>query len=189
MMLSLKEGKRLGKLAREIIISYFSGENVDVKDYGEKLGLFVTLHNYPSNDLRGCIGFPEPVFDLNQALVNAAKAAAFSDPRFVPVSKEEMDDIIIEVSVLTKPKLIKDVKEIKVGRDGLIVECERKSGLLLPIVAVEYKWNVEEFLEHICMKAGLSKDCWNEKDCKIYIFQSQVFFEVKPGGNVVEKKF
>jgi len=187
-MISLKEGNRLVKLARKIIESYFSEERVDVKEYGEKRGLFATLHKYPSKELRGCIGFPEPVMDLNYALAEAAKASAFSDPRFMPVLKDEIDNIIIEVSVLTKPGIIKDIKEIKIGRDGLIIECKGKGGLLLPVVAAEHKWNVKEFLEHTCIKADLNKDCWKEKDCKIYTFQSQVFSEVKPDGEVVEKK-
>jgi len=189
MMLSLKEGDVLVKLARKVISSYFSGGKVDFKEYGKKRGLFVTLHKYPSNELRGCIGFIEPVMDLNSCLAEAAKASAFSDPRFAPVSLDEMERIIIEVSVLTEPMIVKEVDKIKVGRDGLIIECGGKSGLLLPIVAIEYKWDVEEFLNNTCIKAGLDKDCWKEKDCRIYTFQSQLFSEVKPGGEVVEKKF
>jgi uncharacterized protein (TIGR00296 family) len=188
-MLSLEEGNRLVKLAREVINSYFSGKEIDIKDYGEKRGLFVTLHRYPFHELRGCIGFPEPIMDLNYALVEAARAAAFSDPRFMPVSNEEMNDLIIEVSVLTKPKLIKDIKEINIGKDGLIVECGGRKGLLLPVVAVEHKWTVKEFLENTCLKAGLSENCWKEKDCKIYTFQSQVFSEVKPNGEIVDREF
>lgn len=192
-MISLEQGKRLIKLARESISCYFLGKEVDVRDYkkefSEVLGVFVTLNK--NGELRGCIGFPEGVFPLYEGVIKAARSAAFSDPRFVPLEKDELKDITVEVSVLTKPRRIvvkkaEDyIKNIKVGRDGLIVRSSFGSGLLLPQVAIEYKWDSRTFLEQTCVKAGLDRDSW--KDLENYVvfkFQSQVFSEVKPGGEV-----
>jgi len=189
-MISSEHGKKLVAFARKAIEYNFSGVSFEIDDYGEKMGVFVTLHKHPSHDLRGCIGFAEPVMDLHKALVLAARSAAFSDPRFMPLGKDEFGNVVVEVSVLTKPGLIEGdfLKEVQIGRDGLIVEKGGRSGLLLPIVAVEQGWDAEEFLENACVKAGLDKDDWKE-DCKISKFSSQVFCESRPGGEVVEKKF
>ena len=105
-MVSLGQGKKLIRLARDSILSTLSGKEIKVKDdikeeFGDVLGVFVTLNK--GGELRGCIGFPEGVFPLYEGVFKAASSAAFSDPRFAPVSKEEMADISIEVSVLTKP--------------------------------------------------------------------------------------
>jgi len=189
MMLSLEEGKKLVELVRGVIESYFSGNRIDVKDYGKRRGVFVTLHTFPSKELRGCIGYIEPILDLNKALIEVANSAAFSDSRFMPLQKDEVEKIIVEVSVLTEPEIVKGVKDIKVGRDGLIIEYKGRKGLLLPIVAVEYKWDVKEFLENTCLKAGLGRDEWKGDDCRIYKFMTQVFSEKEPNGEIVEKKF
>jgi hypothetical protein len=154
--------------------------------------VFVTLSK--DGELRGCIGFPEPTYALKRAIVEAARSAAFDDPRFPPVTKEEMNEITIEVSALTIPKLVKvkDSEEyedmIIIGKDGLIIRGKFGSGLLLPQVPVDYGWNVKEFLKHLCMKAGLLSDAWKDLDNKIYSFQAQIFEEIEPRGEVVEKE-
>jgi len=192
-MISLEQGKKLIKLARESISCYFSDKDVKVdsvkKEFSSVLGVFVTLNK--DGQLRGCIGFPEGVYPLYEGVIKAARSAAFSDPRFVPLEKDELKDITIEVSVLTKPEKIdvkkvdEYIKEIKVGRDGLIVKGTYGSGLLLPQVATEYKWDSKTFLEQTCVKAGLSPDTWHDiKGVSIYRFQSQVFSEVSPNGEV-----
>jgi len=168
-------------LARDSISSHFQKKfdaPADIKEeFSEKQGAFVTL--YKNNELRGCIGYSEPIFPLYKAVAEAAQASAFSDPRFVPVTEDEIDNLKIEVSVLTKPVKIefKDseelLRQIKIGKDGLIIE----RGLLLPQVAVEYNWNAKEFLENTCMKAGLPADYWKETNVKIYKFQTQIFDE------------
>jgi len=162
------DGKLLIKLARESISSYWQG-------------VFVTL--YKNKQLRGCIGFPEPIFPLFEAIIKAARSAAFEDPRFPPLQKEELKHIKIEVSVLTVPALIKVkkpedyLKKIKIGKDGLIIRSTLGSGLLLPQVATEYKWGVEEFLRHLCEKARLKQNAWKDKNNQIYKFQAQIFKE------------
>ncbi|MBM3199949.1 TIGR00296 family protein [Candidatus Woesearchaeota archaeon] len=194
-MFSLAQGEKLVKAAREAVVSKFESKHYTLNAFEEPLGVFVTIHSYPDNDLRGCIGFPEPLFPLRQSLAQAAVAAAFSDPRFRSLKKEELDKIIFEVSVLTKPERIKVKsaadykKEIKVGRDGLIAESGGYRGLLLPQVAPEWGWDVEQFLSHTCDKAGLPFDSWKDiKTVNIYKFQAQIFKETKPKGKIVEAK-
>ncbi len=168
-------GKEIVKAARRAIETYFSKEDFVLKDYNEKGGIFISL--YKNGNLRGCIGFIEPV-ELNEGIVNAARSAAFSDPRFSPVSESELNDINIEVSILTIPEEIKDIKEIEIGKDGLIIEEGYAKGLLLPQVFVEWKVKtVENALEMTCEKANLEKDEWKNENVKIYKFQTEVFKE------------
>ncbi len=186
--LSSADGKKLLKAARDSVVAYFDKKPFTLDGFPHKLGVFVTIKTYPSHELRGCIGFPEPVYPLNVGLPKAALLAAFQDTRFRPLEKEELNKVVFEVSVLTRPELIKVkkaddyLKKIKVGVDGLIVEHDFNRGLLLPTVAVEYNWDAEKFLEHTCMKAFLPRDSWRDvKNCRVYRFQAQVFSEKKPG--------
>jgi uncharacterized protein len=186
-MLSEDEGEFLVKLARSAIEAYLDkGEIIEVPGdlnsiLKEERGAFVTLQR--NGDLRGCIGYPEPVKPLAQAVIEVAISAATGDPRFPQVTPPEMGEIQVEVSVLTKPELITIQKptdyleKIEVGNDGLIVEMGIYRGLLLPQVPVEWKWDIEEFLANTCMKAGLSPDCWLQDGVKLYSFQSQIFSE------------
>lgn len=195
-MLALEQGKKLVKLARDSITSYFSRRNPRVspeikKEFSLQNGVFVTLNK--NGELRGCIGFPESVYPLYEGIVNAARSAAFSDPRFPPLEKDELEQVTIEVSVLTVPRLVEVrnpedlLKNIVIGKDGLIVRSTFQSGLLLPQVAVEYKWDVKTFLEQTCIKAGLPPGTWKSfDDCRVYKFQGQVFSEQNPGGEVTQ---
>lgn len=186
-MLSEEEGKFLVKLARESIETFIKERRkLEVPEdtpttLKEEMGAFVTLNK--DGLLRGCIGYPEPIAPLVNAVIDVAISAAVNDPRFSPVSVDELNDLAVEVSVLTKPELI-EVKQpeeyidkIKIGNDGLIIERGPYKGLLLPQVAVEWEWNVEEFLYNTCVKAGLTADCWLYPDVKIYKFSSQIFHE------------
>ena len=139
----------------------------------EKRGAFVTVHK--GGQLRGCIGNIRGREPLYQTVARMAEEAAFNDPRFPPLSKEELDDIDIEISALTPLKQIKRLEEITVGKDGIYVEKGFFSGLLLPQVATEHGWDRQTFLEQTCFKAGLHKDAWKEKDTKIYVFSADVF--------------
>jgi len=196
-MLSLDEGKKAVDFARNIIEEYIKSKSTPSSDlqgiFLEKQGAFVTIHTYPNHDLRGCIGIPLPVMELNKAIVEGAQSATH-DPRFPPLGQSELDNIIIEVTILSPPEKISvDAPEeylnnIKIGRDGLIVEQGFYKGLLLPQVPVEQGWNKEEFLSHTCMKAGLLPDAWFDKDTKIFRFSGQVFTELKPRGEIKEKK-
>lgn len=183
-MIEEKERKKLLKLARDSIYSNFSDVKVDEslkEEFSYKAGAFVTLHE--DGELRGCIGFIEAAYPLYDTIMHAAKAAAFEDPRFMPLAENELSKIKIEISVLTSPKLIevKDsseyLKKIKIGTHGLIIKSSYRSGLLLPQVAPEWKWDVLEFLEHTCQKAGLAKDAWKDLRNKIYSFECEVFSE------------
>ena len=176
-------GKRLIEIARKAIKTYFSKEIFEVNEFNEKRGIFVTL--YKKDELRGCIGYIREI-ELNKGIIEAARSAAFSDPRFNPLQEDELKDIRIEISLLTKPELLEGnyLKQIKIGRDGLIIESNFTSGLLLPQVFVEYNADIEEALEMTCEKAGLNRDAWKEKDIRVYKFRCEVYSEEKPNGNV-----
>jgi len=148
--------------------------------FDEQRGVFVTLTK--QGELRGCIGFPTPVYPLEEAIVKAARAAATEDPRFPIVKPAELNEISIEVTILTLPQPLTCPPEdrpdnIKIGRHGLIVSGKRRHGLLLPQVATEYGWNDVEFLDHACIKAGLPPGCWQKKDVEILTFEGQIFHE------------
>lgn len=196
--LSDSDGERLVKTARSVVTEFLKNKNKLKLDsefeesFSANAGVFVTL-NLQSN-LRGCIGFALPDKKLYNALEDAAIAAATEDPRFPPVTSEELDQITFEVTVLTPPQEIKveDPTEypskIKVGRDGLIVKSGFNSGLLLPQVPIEYGWNEEEFLGYTCEKAGLAKDFWKKKETKILKFEGIVFKELSPSGSIAREK-
>jgi uncharacterized protein (TIGR00296 family) len=160
--------------------------------FSRKTGAFVTLNTYPDHELRGCIGYPEPHFSLKDSLINAAEGAT-RDPRFPRLKENELDKVVVEVSLLTPPELIKvnNPKEyldkVKIGRDGLIIEHSFFRGLLLPQVPVEWKWDVETYLSHTCMKAGLYPDAWLDRMTKLYRFEAEIFSEEKPRGEVKRK--
>ena len=191
-----EDGENATKMARRAIEEYIDIKLIVKNSYGgkfvEKRGVFTTLTN-SSGKLRGCIGFPEPVFPLGEAVIKSAISAASSDPRFPPVTKEEMDDMTVEVSMLSKPVALavknrKDLPSmIAVGRDGLIAERDSFSGLLLPQVAVEEKMDQKAFLKAVCWKAGMEPDCWKDGDTSISTFNAEVFYEVEPRGPVFRK--
>ncbi len=141
----------------------------------QEYGSFVTLHIH--DKLRGCIGYIQPIAPLKEQLRMCARAAAFEDPRFYPLTKEEYPEISIEISLLSPIEEVKNLDEIVVGRDGLIVQHSIFQGLLLPQVATENNWTKEEFLSHTCLKAGLPSDCWKRNDVIIKKFSAYVFDE------------
>ena len=145
--------------------------------FSEKRGVFVTLKKY--GELRGCIGLIEPIKELGQAIMEMAQAAAFEDPRFLSLEKNELKDITIEISVLTPQQKISDPKkEIKLGRHGVIVRQDNNSGVFLPQVATETGWDLDELMSQLCSQnAGLPTDCWKNGSVKIYTFEAQVMEE------------
>jgi uncharacterized protein len=189
-------GEKLVKLARKAVEKYLNESVVINADnsYGltQKAGVFVTL-NYLSNDkeyLRGCVGFPLAEKTLHQSVIEAAIAAATQDPRFEPIGKKDIENIIFEVSVLSPPEKIevqnpKDYKNhIKIGRDGLILKCKYGSGLLLPQVPVELNWDINDYLANICYKAGAPPDAWLMPESQLYKFGAVIYKEFEPNGNV-----
>jgi AmmeMemoRadiSam system protein A len=177
MNLSPHEKEQLKELARQTIEGVLFGKNTDefepTETLKEKRGAFVTIKK--KDQLRGCIGYLKAVLPLYETIREMAIQAAFDDPRFSPLQKNEWKDINIEISVLTPMKKLSDVSEIKVGVHGLYIEKGPYSGLLLPQVATEHRWNSITFLENTCYKAGLPKDAWKSKDTVVYIFSADVF--------------
>lgn len=199
--LNLADGKLLVRLARLAATKYIeSSETIKTPhDTPEKLlrksGVFVTLNaTKPAHELRGCIGFPYPEEPLVNATIKAAIYAATEDPRFPPVSLEELkSSIVIEVTALTEPRVLRagDRRSlpdlIQVGRHGLIVSRGRDSGLLLPQVATEWKWDASEFLINCCLKAGLPPDSWLLDGLEVKVFEGEIFEEIEPAGEVRRK--
>jgi AmmeMemoRadiSam system protein A len=139
----------------------------------EKRGAFVTLKK--RGELRGCIGYVEAFKPLYRTIREMARAAAFNDPRFPPLTAAEWPEIEVEISVLSPLEEISDPGRIEVGRHGILLRNGPCSGLLLPQVAVEYGWEREEFLYHTCLKAGMAGDCWRRSGTRIYIFSAEIF--------------
>jgi uncharacterized protein (TIGR00296 family) len=189
-------GESLVRLARRAVTEYLAESKViaPAGDFDVEGGVFVTL-NYRTakkeEHLRGCIGFPVSEKKIDQAVIEAAIAAATEDPRFPPVDLNEIRNIIFEVSVLSAPEEMhcepsEYKKEIKIGRDGLILRWKGGSGLLLPQVPVELRWNIDEYLAHICHKAGAPPEAFADLGSKLYRFHAIVFKELEPGGSVVK---
>lgn len=184
------------RLAREAIEQRLRGEvgpnlarSRAPPGFEERRGVFVTLRA-PGGLLRGCVGFPRPLFPLHRSIREAALAAAFGDPRFPPLSSRELPSLSIEVSILTPPEPIHGrtpaeiARQVRIGTDGLIVGIDDHEGLLLPQVAVEQGWEAIEFLAGTCEKAGLPADAWLRPGTRILRFQGEVFLEASPGGTV-----
>jgi AmmeMemoRadiSam system protein A len=169
---------KLKEIARASIEAAVVGKKFpEIKGLSKKLkdpyGIFVTINKRGS--LRGCIGRiigDQPVYLSCQQM---ARAAALEDPRFPQVTQDELPDLEIEISVLTPMQRLKDKSEIVIGRDGLLIRKGMYSGLLLPQVASEYGWDVDEFLAQTCHKAGLPTDALQSKDTEIYRFSAEVF--------------
>ena len=139
----------------------------------EPRGAFVSLHR--KGQLRGCIGYLEAVKPLGQTVREMAASAAFHDPRFRPLGREELADLEVEISVLSPMRLMKNIDEIQVGTHGLYIVQGSCRGLLLPQVATEYNWDRLTFLAQTCCKAGLTSSAWKDPDTKIYLFTAEIF--------------
>ncbi|TFH00018.1 MAG: TIGR00296 family protein, partial [Candidatus Thorarchaeota archaeon] len=172
------DGNFLVKLARKTVDAYVTQKRKSkIPDdtpghLREKSGVFVTLNSIVGNrvSLRGCIGRPYPSQPLVEAVIDSSIDSAVNDPRFPPVTPKDLDTIIVDLSVLTPPKMIEYSKPedllnlVKVGRDGLIAIRGMRRGLLLPQVPVDWKWNTLEYLEHTCNKAGLPLHAWKDPE-------------------------
>jgi len=178
LLINQKERIFLLQLVRSVIRARAQGEKHEPEwsaseNLKTKFGVFVTLNS--NNELRGCIGYVEGIMPLQEAVREMAEAAAFEDPRFPAVNSKEVDNLEIEISVLSPLKEIKDISEIKVGLHGLVVEKGFYKGLLLPQVAREYGWDRETFLKHTCIKAGLPEDAWQDDAINIKVFSAEIF--------------
>ncbi|MCQ8893894.1 MAG: TIGR00296 family protein [Methanolinea sp.] len=183
-VLTPEEGRQAVRLARCVLEKRIGKRDVDLPPlpprFSKKRGVFVTLTE--RGQLRGCIGFPTPVYPLGQAICEAAYAAAVQDPRFPPVRAEELPLLRVEVTVLSVPTPLtcrpdERPEKVLVGTHGLIVRGMGRSGLLLPQVPVEWGWNAREFLDHTCQKAGLPAGCWKTGAVEVLTFEGQIFSE------------
>jgi AmmeMemoRadiSam system protein A len=185
--MDLVEARAAIRLARQAIeIAISSGERIEAPEglpavFEELGGVFVTLH---LGGLRGCVGYPHPNRTIKEALIDSAISAALHDYRFPPVRVDELDRITIELTLLSKPVRIFNPDDIVVGKHGLIVKKGLQQGLLLPQVATDYGWTAREFLDQTYLKAGLSP---RNDGAEIFVFEGQVFSELRPGGDIVER--
>lgn len=176
--LSPEEKQTLRKIALQAIRSKCMKQPMpEVPVHSSKLtecmGAFVSLHK--GSDLRGCIGMIEGCGPLFQTVKEMAIQAAFADPRFCPLNINELDELDLEISVLTPLTRITDPSQIEIGRHGLLIRTKSHSGLLLPQVATQCGLDRYQFLEWTCRKASLPPDAWKEADTKIYIFSADIF--------------
>jgi len=177
--LNSAERAELLVIARQTIVQFLEMGTVPHFEVSEpnlfqERGCFVTLKEH--GELRGCIGNLIPRRPLYLTVQNVAISAAINDRRFPPVTKEELRDISIEISVLSPIEPIEDISEIEVGRHGLVIVKGQHQGVLLPQVPTEQNWDRDEFLRQICLKAGLPEDAWQE-GAHLYIFTAEVFGE------------
>jgi len=179
-VISKKQKDILLNIARRTIENLSEGKDLpdfDIKDnvLKEKCGAFVTIHK--KGNLRGCIGNIIGEQPLWETVRKMAVEAASNDPRFPPLTSGEVKDIDIEISVISPFKKIDDVENIQVGKHGIFIRRGYYQGLLLPQVATEYGWDRKKFIEHTCLKAGLDKNCYKDKNCEIFVFSADVFGE------------
>lgn len=150
-------------------------EQPEIDLVGDHCGAFVTLRK--EGNLRGCIGNIVSERPLSETINDMSIAAALRDPRFIPLSADELMNVKIEISVLTPLEKVEDLTRIKTGRDGLLVKNGYHSGLLLPQVATEQDWDRETFINQTFIKAGLTPEYINDEKTEIFSFTADVFSE------------
>jgi AmmeMemoRadiSam system protein A len=177
---SSDERRLLLRLAHDSILSAVEHRKLSLDPptphLAELRGAFTSL--YLRGELRGCVGYVLPVSPVYRAVAETARAAAFEDTRFHPVTREEAPDLQIELSILWPPQSIA-ADAVEIGRHGLLISLEGHRGLLLPQVPVEHNWDRTTFLEQTCRKAGLALDAW-KRGAKIEAFTAEVFGEKNP---------
>jgi AmmeMemoRadiSam system protein A len=185
-MLSLSEAERRAalELARKAVVEAvlhrrLPDEIPTTGIFGERRGVFVTLH--VRGRLQGCIGVTDPSGPLGEAIVRCAASAAMEDPRFSPMNKAQIEDLSVEISLLSRLEPIEPEK-IEIGRHGLLMALHSQRGLLLPQVAIEHHLTREQFLEETCRKAGLRREAWRDPEAHIFGFTCEVFSEVPPSA-------
>ncbi len=199
--LTFEQGAFLVKFARRVLEEYFANGRPPVAPEGldevfyRPGAVFVTLETYYPDgrrELRGCIGVTRPIYPLIKAVIESTLSSAFNDPRFPPLDEYELDQITIEVSVLSDYEYLGDTEEervrnVVIGRDGLVVERPPYAGLLLPSVPVDHVWDRVTFLSETCVKASLWPDCWLDPATRVYRFRARVWREKEPRGEVEER--
>jgi uncharacterized protein len=174
---STEERSLLLRLAHESIESLLEGRQISFDPPSAHLsqprGVFTSL--YKNGELRGCVGYVLPACNVYRAVAETARAAAFDDSRFPPLTREELPHLQVELSVLTPPKPILPDK-VEIGRHGLLISQHSRRGLLLPQVPVEHNWDRDTFLEQTCRKAGLPIDAW-KSGAMLHGFTAEIFGE------------
>jgi AmmeMemoRadiSam system protein A len=180
--LTPSQKRDLLQLARHAIVTHLAGLPLPPAGLPElhdkHNGVFVSLHL--ADRLRGCIGYVEGLRSLPEAIQETAISSATRDPRFAPLSGDELDQVEIEISVLSPLRKIDSPSEIALGRHGVMLHLGHHQGLLLPQVALHHHWEaashgVETFLAHVCQKAGLPADGWKDPGAEIYVFEAEIF--------------
>ncbi|MAT56512.1 MAG: AMMECR1 domain-containing protein [Ignavibacteriae bacterium] len=171
-------------LARKSIESIFDKIELPKINEEDKLlnsncGAFVTLTKF--NELRGCIGYITSEEPLWQTIIETAELAATRDPRFPKITKDEIEDLSIEISILSEPFQLNSYEEVEVGKHGLILNEGMFRGVLLPQVPIEHNLNREQYLSALCNKAGLPRDEWKKREIKLKAFTAEVFSENELG--------
>ncbi len=179
-MLTHDEKQELLRIARTEIVRCVRGTGPERQravggELSKPRGAFVTLRI--NEQLRGCIGYIESALPLAEVVAEVAVKSATEDPRFPPVSPGELDQVTIEISILSPLKRIASPSEIEIGVHGLLLEVGHRRGLLLPQVATEYGWGREEFLENTARKAGLPRDAWMHPSAEIFAFSAEIVKE------------
>jgi AmmeMemoRadiSam system protein A len=182
-MLSDTECKLLFRAARMSIERAVSGSTEASREeipqaLTRKAGAFVTL--LLGGELRGCIGFIEPLAPIYDTVCEAAARAATEDARSEPVRPAEATELAIEISILTPTRRLREVAEIEIGTHGLLVEYGKRRGLLLPQVAQEHGWDRGTFVRQTMHKAGLPPTMWNHPDVHLYVFSAEIYHEDSP---------
>jgi uncharacterized protein (TIGR00296 family) len=196
---NLEDGKRLVRVARKTIEGYISSAIFDRAEldkyafgFEQKHGIFVTIANYPTFEVRGSMGFVLSDLPVSRLIVDAAISAAAFDPRYIKLSKLELEDIVIEICVLSKLTQVKEKnlelikKEIEES-EGFYLEYGFKKSILLP-TSMAFGWSIEDKLRNLCTQAGLIQDFWKQKDVKIFKFEAQAFREIEPNKEIEEIK-
>lgn len=179
-MLTEEERRFLKRAARDAIECELQGSELPQYEampstLTEPRGAFVTLQK--NGRLRGCIGYIEAVKPLIETVQEVAVKAALEDPRFPPVTADELNQVHVEISVLSPLEKVSDINTIEIGKHGLLLELAGRRGLLLPQVATEYGWDRVTFLENTAQKAGLPPDAWKHPAVQIYKFSAEIFGE------------
>ncbi len=178
--LSLSQQRELLGIARRTLENLLHGgpeTNYVVKDavLERPAAAFVTITR--EGNLRGCVGYSDPLFPLYQTVSRCVRSAATEDYRFQPIRSHELPDLCISISVLSALRKVESLEDILIGRDGLRVVGAGRRGLLLPQVATDQGWDRERFLDGVCRKAGLADGAWRGTDVEVFAFHAQVFFE------------
>lgn len=172
---------KLLKLSRQTLVDFVLGlerATVEIEDphlQSREYGVFVSLHK--DQELRGCIGTCVPTRPLYQNIVEMTQAAASRDRRVAPITAGELDQIHIDISVLSALEIARNPLALQIGKHGLHVTSGDRRGVLLPQVATEYGWDIKTYLEHACEKAGLPKDAWTCSDTRISTFTALIIQE------------